>query len=204
MNSVLIETISAPWVKALSLSKREGFLDPWQVWNAPPDTVNTNTSSGFNARGVWNLGAGGGTTVQRIKVMPYCEGQPGSVFWMRVYGWSPVGTVADDPKYSSWVPNLLGEFLCVAGNIPGPHLIDNVQTLNALLPGENLCDAISLNNGVLGLNGIVNSQFPGSGVPAFAVLEVYGARKVSFDFACDAPLQPELPGIGMNCLWARL
>src|SRR4051812_40726263 len=119
MNSILVETISAPWVKALTQSKREGFLDPVQVWSSPPEAANALMQSGFNARGVWDMGQGGETTVSRVKVMPYCEGQPGSVFWMRIYGWCAIGREENNPRLACWVPTLLGEFLCVAGNVPG-------------------------------------------------------------------------------------
>lgn len=202
---MLIETISSPWVKALAQNKREGMLDPVQLWATPPDAANPLMQSGYNARGVWDLGQGGEVTVQRVKVMPYCEGQPGSVFWMRVYGWSAVGRVENDPLKACWVPDLLGEFLCVAGNIPGPRTTDSMApTSSAVQPTENVCDAITMTAGVLGLNGFICSAFPGSGIPAYAALEIYGARKVSFDFACDFNLYPDLSGIGMNCLWARL
>ncbi len=197
---MLIETLSTPWVRVLTANKREGDMDPIMTWPGPPDAINRNTQSGFNARAVVNLGHGGGLTVQRIKIMPFCEGPPGSIFWTTIFGWSPVGTVEEDPTKAAWLFNLLAQFMCVAGDIHGPQPLDNVQTTNALLPGENLCDGLSLTAGVLGLNGFINSNFPGTGIPAVAAIEVFGAKKVSFDFSFPQEIQP----IGMNCFMSRL
>lgn len=201
---MLIETISQPWVRALAVNKREGLMDPLMVWNGPPEAANPNTQSGYNARGVFDLGQGGGTSSQRVKVMPFCEGQPGSVFWTTVYGWNPVQGDETNPLKAAWIFNLLAQFMCVVGDIKGPEPVDNVQTTNALLKGERVCDSLSLVGGVLGLSGFICSSFPGSGYPAYAAFETFGARKVSFDFACEDPGMVGFPGLGMNCFWARL
>lgn len=193
-------TVSTPWTRALPTNKQEDSWEPIYVLNAPPDAANPLMRNGFNTPGCVNMGQGGGEAPLRLMVMPYCEGPPGSIFWMRAYGWRPIGTDESNPRFATWVFNLLVEFVCVAGDLHGPQPIDNVQTTNFLLPVENLCDSMQRTSGILGLNGFVNSDAPGSGTPAYAAFEIYGAKKVSFDFAFPR----DVSHVGMNCFYARL
>lgn len=197
------QMLSNPWAKALAEGKQDDEFDDVMVCPGPPDAANPNTRSGFNARGVVDIGQGWGVTPTLLLVQPYAEAEAGTIFNMRLYAWRPIGTNENDPAKSAWVYNLLAEFVCVVGEAPGPHVVDNLNTANAIGPYERLCTGLSLVRGVLGLHGFVNSS-PDLAFPAYAGVTLYGARKVSFDFASPRTGTDDVATVAkMNCLYAR-
>lgn len=142
----------------------------------------------------------------RLLVRPFCDGPPGSVFFMRVYGWAPVEPLEQDQTKQEWLWSLLTEWMCVSGTQPGPNLhtafSDPTRTPGKLSSLDMQCDSLALVRGVLGLQGFINSNPPGSGLPAFAAFELYGPRYVSFDFVQAA--SPVAGVIGMNTFYARV
>lgn len=153
-----------------------------------------------SGNGVFDVGDGAYAPSRAI-LTPYAEGPAGSVFTMRLYGWRAVGQPVAVGR-QLWLWNILAEFLCVAGELPGPRITRKEVVQNQLTALENICDGITLLRGVLGLNGWTNSGVPGNGCPASAAVELFGCRYISFDFAQAGP--PNSGAIGMNCLWAVL
>ncbi len=137
----------------------------------------------------WNAGEGGDHSFNRILVQPYCEGPAGSQFWVRVYGWRPVGGSVETRQTRVWLPTLLVQLFCIAGDLSG----SSVASGYALLQTENLCDTISLVSGWPGATGEIVSSGPG--FAAFAEIELRGAKKFSFEFE-------QSDNVGMNALWA--
>lgn len=158
--------------------------------------------------GVIQTNINGSFTANRIYLMPYCEGEPGSIFFMRLYGWRSIGEVVAGSTNTVWVYFLLAEFVCVSGMIAGPVLNQTAAPGPAgfglpIGPTENMCQSIQMIAGVLGLTGFVNSMPLGSIMPATAAVELQGAQIVSFDFA-----QMPSGGLGSqlaaNCFWSML
>src|SRR5438876_2573251 len=60
------------------------------------------------------VGQGGYYAPQRLFIQPYCDGTPGSIFWMRLWGWHVHGRHS---QTLVWTPVFLAEFWCRAGNL---------------------------------------------------------------------------------------
>lgn len=186
---------SNPFAKALTANVQQDLFDEIYLTQAPP-----------SGAGVFPMGEGGSKAPCRLLLMPFAEGSPGSTFVMRLYGWRPVGQGGPGrAELQVWVFHVLAQFLCFTGAIPGPILkgTDFSENRLALKTTENLCDSLVLQKGVLGLDGFLSTDVPGSGCPATALVEIYGAKYVSFDFAQWPSVGPSGGVIGMNCLWAE-
>ncbi len=152
--------------------------------------------------GVWRAGHDGAFAAQRLFLLPYCNGQPGTNFSMRIYGWRGIDNNAKmgqtGTSYLVWVPYLLAEFACISCNRFGPPSTNPPGGVQRLIPPSYaMCDTITLTQGALGLTGEIDSTGPGTDLIAFAILELRGSRYFQFDFnATD-------PNVLMNCLWAR-
>ncbi len=148
-------------------------------------------TEGFN--GVWSAGYGGLECAYRLFVQPYANGDAGSLFWMRLWGWRPIG---NDPSTFVWVNHLLVELACKTGEIPGPSNDSDLKTNRTLLKTERLCDTIGLVRGSVGTGEIVSD---GGNYPAHALIDLRGCRRFQFEFQ-----QNDDPAvITMNALWAR-
>lgn len=188
MNNVVIETVSYPLAKAYTKNVQQDVFNPVRLTTTVP-----------YGPGVFAMGEGGMVAPNRLLLFPFCEGRPGSSFLMCLYGWRSIGPEGNKPKV--WIFSVLAQFLCITGNIPGPVLQGSPTPSGynlPITPLDNMCDAMALTRGVLGLSGFINSMPPGSGVPAFAAVELFGSQLISFDFA-------QLPNnnVAANCLWAR-
>ena len=133
----------------------------------------------------------------RIKALPFAD-QPGCQFSMRVWTWREATWPGQSGQMLPvWIPDFLAELACVSGTSqgvsnPGPPASTNPY---ALPDTAYLCDTISLVQGALGLTGLVNSTGPGTGLPASVLMEIAGARFVTFDFQ-------QTDQVGMNAMWA--
>jgi hypothetical protein len=196
LTDVTIVTVSLNLIKALGL---ENSQQP--VWNAgivPLTQAPANQStypagtppSAWVFPGVFNAGAGGNFTQTRIRMLPYCNGPPGSQFSFRLYGWRDVVYPEGNPNALVWVPEFDAEFACTSCAAPGP----TDPNVRMILPTENFCDTITLTQGNLGPTGFINSTGPGTNLIAYAVAELGGCRKFQFDFQQTDP-------VGMNLLF---
>lgn len=149
----------------------------------------------FGETGSWEAGKTGETTAERLRVMPYAEGEPGSLFWVRLYGWQRFGAVGG--PQTVWMPTLLVQFACVVGTLGGPSLMGAGNPFN-LGPMEYLAGEMAVITGGVGGEGKVRSPGIDSGFPAWALVELDGAQKFQFGFQA-----PEDNVIGMNAFWAR-
>lgn len=180
------ETPSSPLAKAF----------PANVQRDRYETVVLTTTKP-SGDGVVSFGDGA-SVPRRILLFPFCEGQAGDAFWLCLYGWRPVEGLRGAKV---WLWYVLAEFLCVAGEIPGPQLASAPGPGGYGLPVspvDRVCDALAPTRWVPGETGFVNSAAPGSGAPAFAGVELLGSQLVSFDFA-----QVQGGRCAANCLWAR-
>lgn len=185
-----LEQISNPLTKAFQQGNSPA--DAWSSFDATgsrPEKVYTDGTI-VTARDMEII------TAQRLFVMPYCEG-PGLSFSMRVYGWQeiarpdPIGQPAGKDAVLVWIPFLIVELACTSCNRAGPDM-------NRLLrPIENLCDTITVTQGTTGFRGNVVSTGPGTDLVAWAVIELVGARRITFDFS-------EVDQTNCNALWAKV
>lgn len=141
---------------------------------------------------------------QRLLVLPFCDGAPGSRFWTRLYGWRTFQGGKQSPRL--WIPMLLAQFLCVSGDLPGMQPVSGTQPQgggqippsppNALMAvTENFCQVLALVSGSVGQSGeIVNA----GGFISYAMVELRGAEKFQFEFQT-----PDDRPVSMNALWAR-
>ena len=96
-----------------------------------------------------------------------------------------------EPQNAMWLPLFLAEFLCTTGSLAGPGKSGPNDQLGVSFPtSANLCDTITLTQGTLGPTGEINSTGPGTGIPAWATVELKGSQWLFFDFL-DLPTQPE-------------
>ena len=80
-------------------------------------TVYTQTAEPTGPdEGIHNMGQGGGVTTNQIVVYPYALSEPGSAFWMRIYGWRVFG---NDPNTCIWIRSQLAQWSCVVGRMAG-------------------------------------------------------------------------------------
>lgn len=139
--------------------------------------------------GVYDIGQAGMEASERVFVMPYAQGGERLNFSMRIWAWRhATNPLTQTGKTDVWIPYLLAEFACTTGNVPG--LADHVLNGN-----EYLADTIVLANGSLGARGEIS--VPLTDTAAYAIVEVRGAKKISFDFQQTDP-------VGMNAFWARI
>lgn len=137
-----------------------------------------------------------------VRFVPYCEGPPGSYFYLSVVKWN---RVAATPEETAWVGVPVADFLCVAGDVPGPLLVPGLlgtESGRTLTPQHRLCEAVYLVAGSLGFGehaGNVISYGPGRAAPAEVKVFLDGGELVQFDFAYGDPHCP----VPMNALWAR-
>lgn len=142
----------------------------------------------------------GGVAFNRLRILPYCGGPPGSVWTMVVYGWE--ATVDHDPDVEVWVPTPLLVAQCVAGDVPGPPRPPAGSPADrAVLPTENFADQIVPSAGGLGAGSYAGDvrQWPGMKAAAVVTLDLQGSLRFTFDFAADAGN----PFITMNALFRR-
>ena len=149
------------------------------------------------AGGIWGAGTGGDRAPYRIKLFPYCEGNPGSMFRMRLYGWDHIGV---DPFAFVWLPYLIAEFTCIACTRGGPPAaVAGQQAFRLIAETERFCDTMTLTAGTLGVSqvdGVVCSTGPGTNLIAWAIVDLAGCRKFQFDFEQTDP-------VTMNVLWSK-
>jgi hypothetical protein len=147
---------------------------------------------------VKNVGGDGMHCPNWIFLQPYCEGVPGTSFYLNVWGFTEAG-VENPVGAIVWVPFFIVQLFCVSAPIPG--LANMPQAY--LTDGENLCDTLIPTFGTLG-SGMVST--PGGGFAAFAKIELFGAKRLLVEFAPDpamaAPPNNTVPG--MNALWRAL
>lgn len=144
--------------------------------------------------GVYTSGHLGVFSAQKLFVQPYCMGLTGSRFSLRLYGWrgaeNNAGAARSGANSQVWLPYLLAELACVACARQGPPGAQRIVQAS-----ENMCDTITLTRGALGAAGEIVSN-PGTGLIAFAQVELRGAKFFSFDFKTTDP-------VPMNALFAR-
>ncbi len=197
MNDLLLTT---PLLKALTTGNSQNvqFADPSVRGDEPTDD------------GVYKTGLGG-TGPQQILVIPYAEALPGATWRMRVMGWWHHGALTDVQNVI-WVPMLLAEFYCTAGNKTG-------LASRLVREGEVFAGNLVLTAGTLGTFGLLSS----GGSISFAKLDTQGCHKIQFDFDPGQDYQPPLYPNGLtpaslvnapsvagsipmalgNCLWAK-
>lgn len=152
------------------------------------------TSIDPSGDGVYPIGQAGDVAADRLFLMPYAEGGSGSNFSVRVYGWTTIkGQTPSDQK--TWIPFLLAELACISCNVNGV-MPATAGDPSQLLDSEYMCDTISLTQGSIGPQGLINSTGPGTNLVAFAKIDLAGCRVLQFDFQQTDP-------VGMNCLWAK-
>lgn len=156
-----------------------------------------NAPTGNNVK---TAGHDGAFAARRVFHLPYCNGDPGDVFFMRVFGIRSVQNPEGGAMKDVWVPFVLAVFQCTAGNLYGPTSTapPGTDNMRFVKPFETMCDNIVLIQGSLGLTGEVNSFDPGTNYVAFTLTELRGARYFGTDFMLGDP-----PPQSMNALWAR-
>ncbi len=180
---MLLETLSTNLTKALTQGNSTATLpnqnsgQPLGIRVGPPTMP---LADGTTPDGVVKMGEGGDNAPNRVLLMPYGDGLPGSPFWMQVFGWRSVVPPNTGNQPFLWVPVLLGSFACVLGDLGGPG---PAPTGYPISETERLCDS------------------QGVGYPDSYVVDVLGSRFLTFDFQQGAP--SDAP-VGMNCLYARV
>lgn len=202
MEDVRIVTVAGNLTKALAFENSQN--PSWTVLNPtgvqPAIQVTSGGTSGTNT-GVFQAGQAGYFINNRLRIIPYCFGAPGSQFSFRVFGWESLSQPEGQAQTLVWIPYLLAEFACVACNQPGPS--DNQMRL--IQPGENFCDTITLTQGSLGKDGVINStgaaasaaagvQTP-TDLIAYVLLDLCGCRMFQVDFQ-------QTDAVSMNALLA--
>lgn len=157
-----------------------------------PAAVTVGTAESDIIRG----GAGGIECPNWMFLQPYCEGPPGTSFYLNVWGYTEAG-FENQPQQIVWVPFFIVQLYCQSAPIPGLSLT------SYLSDSENLCDTIVPTLGGLG-TGFLST--PGSGLAAFAKIDLLGAKMFFVEFAADPSAQgtPNNPIPGMNALWRPL
>lgn len=179
MNEVLLYTLSTKLTKALTTNSSADQYTLGQT-DVTPLTASVPADS-------FTMGSGGIFAANRILFMPYGDGAPGATFSMRLYYWNHVGEAQGN---WCWIPGLLIEFVCTIGDLQGP--VDPAST--QIQPSERFCSGMTATAGSYGKDG---DLITGTGLPSLAVVDIKGARRISFDFQrIDA-------NVSMNCLWAR-
>lgn len=176
---------STPLTRALQLGNSQAT-----DWNALIPTITPPSGDGVFAAGHEGQFAPG-----LIKLMPISQGSAaGTQFLFRVYAWDSLRAIANtsEPR-ATWIPSLLGEFLCTDSGLCGPTYAGYTGLLE---PNESLCDTITLNQGSLGPTELIKSTGPGTDLAAYVKLDLAGCRFFQFDFK-------QVDQIGMNCLWSR-
>ncbi len=184
--SVLVRIPSHNLTKALLMNSYDvtPVSYPLPTFAEPPDATLAPVAGQNYVQGyAWDAGEGGDHVFNRLYLQPYCEGPAGSQFWVRLYGWRRLG------QLNHWVPTLLVQFLCSAGDLPG----SSVASGAVLIQTENLCDTMLPVSGSVGMTGEVVSS--GSGFGAYALVELRGCKKFSFEFE-------QADNVGMNALWS--
>lgn len=201
---MLIETVSTKWKKALAKgnSVQQTFWTP-AVLTAQPDFPQSNlpvSASGIVPDGVY-AAAGtppGSLTQNRVQIMPWSDGGIGQQFSLRLWGFT-----VHDTSNPAWIPFFLCELLCTTGEMAGTSTANAADpTANAFPPNSYLCDTIVLTSGTLGRTGIINSTGPGTNIPAWVTVELFGSQWFYFDFETSEPggVIAETP-FGANAFW---
>lgn len=197
---MLIDQLKDVLTKALTQGNSQAAS-----WS-PPIILGADPRTAY-ADGMVRTDDGNSISPQRLLLLPYCEGAAGQGFSMRLFGWrqlkepdninpgtstvTPGATVA---SLGVWIPTLLAEFACTSCNQGGP--VNASGQVSLIQPNENFCDTITLTQGALGLTGLINSTGPGTDLIAFAVVELLGAQRWSWDFQRG-------DAVNMNCAYAR-
>lgn len=201
---MLIETVSTKWKKALAKgnSVQQTFWTPAVLSVNPgfPQSTLPVSTAGTVPDGVYAAAGDppGCLTQNRIQILPWSDGGIGQQFSIRLWGF----TVHDNSN-PAWPPLFLCELLCTTASIPGTSTANaSDPTANAFPINANLCDTITLTQGTLGPSGQINSTGPGSNIPAWATIEIYGSQWFFFDFETSEPggVIAETP-FGANAFW---
>lgn len=176
---MIIGQQSSPLQKALAFNSPDSYLfDPELTATEP----GTNSAQNPFDIGVFSVG-GEGEIPGQILVQPFCYGEPGVEFWVRIHGFRKIRA---DGWTTLWEPSLLAEFLCRAGMYGG-------VSGGALAEKEYLADGIMQTAGMpCSITALWNGR------PAVAVVPLMGCDKFQFDFAPGEEL-PAFP----NAFWAR-
>ena len=173
------QILSSPLAKALYNDSRN--LEWTQIFTkttAPQKYDGTNGTDG-----VFLIGDEGMMAPRGLVLIPFCGGEQGANFWVRLYGWRQFGK---DPGTLLWIPMILAEFACIATFQGGFR--DHVIAEN-----ERFVDSIGLSAG----SGSIVA--PGAGQVAYMTVPLLGSQRVQFDIVCG----DELPAFG-NCLFATI
>ncbi len=131
--------------------------------------------------GVFDIGFRKGTAPNQIKIHPFGEGPPGSVFVMRLSAWTVFGT---DTNKWVWSKSLLAQLNVTLGNQRGFD--------GALIKDfEFLAGAIGV---AAGAASVYNPPYFGV---ACAFVPLFGCHKLQFEFNNLGQ------NIAMNAIWSR-
>ena len=171
---MLIETLSSPLVKALTRNSRAVVLS--ETWFRVTGTAPVDDTT-LNREGIFDVPEG--PVHPGIVMLPYCEGEPGGQWWMRLWGWRRFGK---DVNTEIWIPYLLLEAVCVAGTEMG-------------IEGRNITqrERFAASIGVTRGNAYVMND-----TVSYAAVGLGGCQKFQFDIAQGSVG----PAYG-NCLWAK-
>lgn len=187
---VVLEARSERLVKALSNGDSQNYQ-----WTIPVFGISSTLPY---QDGVWGMGQGGELAPALLKLMPF-GGSPKAKFSFRIYALDALGEPDAGPQKLVYIPILLAEFACQCGspNLQGVPSQGGWQPNQRYLnDGQFLCDTMTLTRGTLGERGQILSTGPGSDFVAMAKIDMWGAKRVFFDFQ-------QTDQTTMNVLWAR-
>jgi hypothetical protein len=192
---MLLETLSTPFTKALRNGNSTAAAFSSII---PRTTAPVPVSSGPNAAGgtdgVYDFSDHHYFTVNRLQLMPYADGNTGSQFSMRVFGWDVIEPPDANPNLIVWIPFLICELAVTTGALVG-------FAGRYLSATEHLATTITLTQGLVGgTDGITGGRiysYTDTSLAGWVLLTISGCRYIQFDF------QKTSANIGMNCLWGK-
>ncbi len=132
-----------------------------------------------------------------VRLYPYCEdGSCG--FSLRVWGWEVFRPIVTGglPRNETWIPTLLAELYCQAGNaVAGPpaRRVDIPPGFdNVMLDSEYFAEQIDVIRG----DATASAFQVGDGFASRAVVSLFGVQLFQFDFYHENAVP-----IGMNCFF---
>lgn len=186
---MLIDTLSMPLDKALASNSSAATFATFELVAADP-TLGDSTGT-YLAGGEF-----GSTAPNRVRILPFCEGNAGAAFSVRVFAWLRMNNQTNYSDRMIWLPVLLAEFACVSCNRSGPPVAYPGPSRSLIKETEYFCDTITLVQGTLGKDGYITSTGPGTDLIASVMLDLQGCRRFQFDFAQTDP-------VNMNALYGR-
>jgi hypothetical protein len=176
---MLLETYSGSLQKALTRNSDQTSFRTLPIRTTEPGSVSNSDNSGPSDDGTFAVSSGGGATANNnICVYPYCRGEPGAEFWVRLWGWQNFGV---NPNTLLWKKRMLAELMCVAGTQRG---VDG----KVIRENEYFASRVIVTRG---------SAYAVQDEIAWATVNLRACRRFQFDIA----MGDELPAFG-NALWA--